>query len=121
MVFLFFGGCVTHRFQIIARPPVPEALFAQPYAETIDIVPLASGTTRIEDPTQLVVDVDGYGPGQWMFALVTVASALVQAFDAINHCKLTQAGTVAKWRQVGLSDRSGYSKLNILIHSVDKL
>ncbi len=56
-----------------------------------------------------------------MLALVTVATALMQAFDTINHCELTQTGTVAKWRQVGLSDRSGYSKLNILIHSVDKL
>jgi uncharacterized Fe-S cluster-containing radical SAM superfamily enzyme len=56
-----------------------------------------------------------------VLTLVTVTTALVQALHAINHCELTQPGTVAKWRQVGLSDRAGYSKLNILIHSVDKL
>jgi hypothetical protein len=30
-----------------------------------------------------------------MFALVTVAATLVQAFDAINHGKFTQAAAVA--------------------------
>ena len=56
-----------------------------------------------------------------MLALVAVAAALVDACDAVDHGKFTQAGAVAQWRKVGLSDRSSDSKLYILIHNVDKL
>ena len=93
-VFVLFGGCVTQRLQIITRPPVPETLLAQPDAQAIDAVPLAPGAACIENPAQLVIDVNGHRPGQRMLALVSVTTTLVLAFDAVNDRKFTQACTI---------------------------
>jgi hypothetical protein len=55
-----------------------------------------------------------------VFALIAVATALMEALDSIHHREFTQAGTVTQRRQIGLSNRSGDSQLYILIHGVDK-